>query len=116
MRQGDPLSPFLFIMCTEVLSRLLVRAEVNGILHGIKMSRTCPPLSHLLFANDLILFSKANSLDAEAIMQCLNTYGEWSGQSINRMKSKVQFSKNLNCSSATAICSTLGLGKSPSGG
>jgi hypothetical protein len=59
LRQGDPLSPFLFILGSEVLSRLFLKEEQLGNLHGIKIARNSPPISHLLFADDIIIFSKA---------------------------------------------------------
>lgn len=94
MRQGDPLSPFLFILGAEVLSRLILRQERNRSIHGIKISRSAPPISHLLFADDFILFSRANKDEAETLKECLQTYCSWSGQALNERKSAISFSKN----------------------
>jgi hypothetical protein len=61
LRQGDPLSPYLFIICAEGLSALIRQAENRGELHGIKICRKAPIISHLLFADDCFLFFKATS-------------------------------------------------------
>lgn len=45
LRQGNPLSPFLFILGAKVLSRLFTRAEEQGFLHGVKVARAAPPIS-----------------------------------------------------------------------
>jgi hypothetical protein len=47
LRQGDPLSPFLFILGTEVLFRLFHQHESIGLLKGIHIAKTCPPINHL---------------------------------------------------------------------
>lgn len=59
LRQGDLLSPFLFILGSKVLSRLFLKEEQQDNLHGIKIARKSPPVSHLLFAYDLMIFSEA---------------------------------------------------------
>jgi hypothetical protein len=59
IRQGDHLSPFLFIIGIEVISRML-----HNSLRGFKISRSCPSLNHLLFADDLVIFSTATSWEA----------------------------------------------------
>uniref|UniRef100_A0A803NGE0 Reverse transcriptase domain-containing protein n=1 Tax=Cannabis sativa TaxID=3483 RepID=A0A803NGE0_CANSA len=96
LRQGDPLSPFIFILCQEFLSKLLLRAEAQGKLHGIKISRTALAISYLMFADDTILFARANVGDAREILNCLAIYECVSGQVCSKVKSSVLFSNNLN--------------------
>uniref|UniRef100_A0A803QAN7 Reverse transcriptase domain-containing protein n=1 Tax=Cannabis sativa TaxID=3483 RepID=A0A803QAN7_CANSA len=99
LRQGDPLSPFLFILCSEVLSKLITRAEANGELSGVKVSRDAVPISHLFYADDAIFFCKATGGNAAALMECISRYERWSGQEVNKQKSGVMFSPNtpLRC-------------------
>jgi hypothetical protein len=79
LRQGDPLSPFLFILGSEVLSRLLFKEERNGSIHGLRIARNCPAIHHLLFADDLLLFGKASVSVAASFNSCLVKYCRWSG-------------------------------------
>ncbi|XP_031121153.1 uncharacterized protein LOC116024401 [Ipomoea triloba] len=64
IRQGDPLSPYLFIMCAEGLSLLLQKAQTQGSIHGCRVARAAPPVSHLFFADDSLLFFRANAQEA----------------------------------------------------
>jgi hypothetical protein len=64
LREGVLLSPFLFILGTEVISHLLLQQESHDLLKGIKIARNCTSVSHLLFVDDLILFAKATSAEA----------------------------------------------------
>jgi hypothetical protein len=66
LRQGDPLSSFLFILGYEVLSRLLFKEEVVGNIKGLKVSRAIPAIHHLLFVDDLLIFGKATPIEATA--------------------------------------------------
>uniref|UniRef100_A0A803NKP6 Reverse transcriptase domain-containing protein n=1 Tax=Cannabis sativa TaxID=3483 RepID=A0A803NKP6_CANSA len=94
LRQGDPLSPFLFILCSEVLTKMLSKAEKDNNLCGIKISRNATPISHLFYADDAIYFCQATEKNASSIMSILKQYEEWSGQKINKEKSGVVFSPN----------------------
>jgi hypothetical protein len=59
LRQGDPLSPYLFIICAEAMSNLLFEAEQTGWLPGVPSSPKGPGLNHLFFADDSLLFCRA---------------------------------------------------------
>ena len=59
LRQGDPLSPFLFTIVPDVLSRMLLRAEERSMLEGFKVGRNKTRVSHLQFADDTIFFSNS---------------------------------------------------------
>jgi hypothetical protein len=111
LRQGDPLSLFLFIIGADILSRLLQQAESIGSLQGIKISPRYPQISHLQFADDLLIFSKANSSNVATILDCLASYQSWFGQKINYNKSGVIFSKNTMGQSAANLCQLLNLKK-----
>uniref|UniRef100_A0A803NMF8 Reverse transcriptase n=1 Tax=Cannabis sativa TaxID=3483 RepID=A0A803NMF8_CANSA len=106
--QGDPLSPYLFILCSEVLSRLLLREEDHGRITGFKVSRSSPPISHLMYADDTLIFCKADMEEIETVQECIRTYCEWSGQCINVRKSAYVFSKNMDDSRKAEIVSLLG--------
>uniref|UniRef100_A0A803Q4P7 Reverse transcriptase domain-containing protein n=1 Tax=Cannabis sativa TaxID=3483 RepID=A0A803Q4P7_CANSA len=96
LRQGDPLSHFLFILCSEVLSKLISKAENRGEFSGIKVSRNVMPISHLFYADDAIFFCNANSLNAKTFAECITTYEKWSGQLVNKRKSGLVFSPNTH--------------------
>jgi hypothetical protein len=91
IRQGDPISPYLFILCTEGLSCLLHKQEDQGELQGIKNGRLGPAISHLLFADDSIFFARSDKRSVEALHQTLQTYCDGSGQKINHDKSTIFF-------------------------
>ena len=66
--------------------------------------RHCSPISQLLFANDLILFAKATSAEANTLKSVVDQYCGWSGQAINASKSFIHFSKNTASSVIHSIC------------
>ncbi|KAA3470958.1 reverse transcriptase [Gossypium australe] len=92
--QGDPLSPFLFLICSEGLSTLLRLASEEGILRGVKSSRRSPQITHLLFADDCVLFGEATKKGTKIFEKILKEYEVCSGQCINYRKSTVFFSSN----------------------
>ena len=64
IRQGDPLSPYIFLLCAERLSTLLHKASTLGRLKGIQSSHGGPWISHLFFTNDSLLFGQASIMRA----------------------------------------------------
>lgn len=95
LRQGDPLSPYLFLFCVEGLSQALEEAAVAGQINGCKVCATAPAVTHLLFADDSFLFFKADAQETRAIKEVLNKYEFASGQAINYQKSEMFFSANI---------------------
>lgn len=77
IRQGDPLSPFLFILCAEALVSILNQSEKQGRLHGINLTVKSPAVHHLLFADDSLLLCCADALESAEIKECFKTL--WRG-------------------------------------
>lgn len=94
IRQGDPISPYIYILCVEGLSSMLRRNEDAGLIHGVSIARGAPRISHMLFADDCYLFFRASGIKANVIKNVLRRYENISGQAINFNKSSVMFSPN----------------------
>lgn len=56
IRQGDPLSPYLFILCMDFLGQLIEEKCSKKVWQLVKASQSGPTFSHLMFANDLVFF------------------------------------------------------------
>lgn len=80
------LSPYLYILCTEGLSSLIKNAERRGSLHGIKICRRPPIITHLFFADDSFLFLRATDQEALCVKDLLHKYEMASGQALNLSK------------------------------
>lgn len=74
LHQGDPISPALFTIYSNLLSHLLSREEKKGIISGIKVSRTSPKITHLMCTDDLVVYYKADREEAKAVVECLKKY------------------------------------------
>ncbi|XP_062158001.1 uncharacterized protein LOC133865598 [Alnus glutinosa] len=109
LRQGDPLSPYLFLLCAEGLSALIRTTEREGRISGVPIAVGGTRLSHLFFANDNLLFCRANSMEWSTIMEILNVYERASGQQLNAAKTSVFFSKNTRNDLREWVRSTAGL-------
>ena len=109
IRQGDPLSPFLFLLCTEGLHNLISKAEREGSIHGFALSRRSPKLTHLLFADDSLLFCRLNRQECQKVLEILATYERLLGQQINRGKTSLFFSKSTTTVRRQEIKDALGV-------
>jgi len=96
LRQGDPLSLYLFIICAESLSSLIRDAEERQVISGTSICHGAPPVSHLLFADDCFLFFKAKDSQAHVMKNILNIYEAASGQAISLPKSRIFYSRNVS--------------------
>ncbi|KAA3481346.1 reverse transcriptase [Gossypium australe] len=109
LRQCDPLSPFLFLICSEGLSTLMRIAKKKGFIIGAKASRKGPEISHLLFADDCMMFGEAIEKGARVLKDMLQVYESCSGQCVNFGKSTVFYSTNTNEESKRAVLRLLGV-------
>lgn len=91
--QEDPLSLYILILCSEVLSGLCNRAQEEGSFLGIQVARGCPYINHLLFADDTMFFLRKDVGSRTALKNILKRYEEASGQCINAVKSAITFSR-----------------------
>ena len=94
LRQGDPISPYIFLLCTNAFSSLINNAALNQKITGVSICRGCPKITHLFFADDSLLFCKANGQECQYLIEVLQLYEAASGQKINADKSSVFFSNN----------------------
>ncbi|XP_023871998.2 uncharacterized protein LOC111984613 [Quercus suber] len=94
LRQGDPLSPYLFLFCAEGLSAMFHQAVQRRRLRGIAASRSGPKLSHLFFADDSLIFGQATHEECAEIRRILKVYEDSSGQQLNKQKTSLYFSRN----------------------
>lgn len=109
LTRGDPLFPYLFILCAEGLSALIRKAERSGDLHGVSICTNAPTFSHILFADDFLLFFRADDNEAQVMKNILNTYELASGQAISLPKSEVFFSSVVPSPLKEAITNILGV-------
>jgi hypothetical protein len=93
LRQGDPLSPYLFLLVADGFSKVLLEELTHGRIEGVKVCRRAPVISHLLFADDSLLFFRANVQQAERVKASLEKYCSGTGQLINVDKCSVLFNE-----------------------
>ena len=97
IRQGDPLSPYLFILCAELLARQLAAAnDQSDRLVGVFVGRSGIRIPFLTFADDTMIFASANDRSCFRIKEILDKYCSMSGQLVDFSKSAFQVSSNVS--------------------
>jgi hypothetical protein len=109
LRQGDPLSPYLFLMVAKGLSCMLKGAKERGDLEGVRVCREAPVISHLLFADDSIILMHADKKNADCLMDILNRYCASLGQKVSEAKSSIFFSNNTEVNVKAEVCEALNI-------
>jgi len=109
IRQGDPLSPYIFVACMERLSHLIEGLVQSGQWKPLRVCQNGPQVSSLFFADDIVLFAKANITQARLIQECLTRFCMASGQKVSASKSRIYFSPNTHASEMANVCNVLGI-------
>jgi len=111
IRQGDPLSPYLFLLCSEGLNRLIQKVSSDDLIRGFSLCRVGPRITHLFFANDSLLLCHANMGDLQVIQDILTLYEHASRKQVDRGKTIMFFSKAVPEKRKLDIINFLGVPK-----
>ncbi|KAL9666983.1 hypothetical protein QQ045_001327 [Rhodiola kirilowii] len=95
VRQGDPLSPTLFILAMEFLSRLINTSIQKSEINPYKVEGCKAHIHHLMYADDLLIFSNGHNKSVEKLMKIINNFCDLSGEKLNPAKCKIFFSKHI---------------------
>lgn len=96
LRQGDPLSPYLFVLCMEILSNMISHLAYRKSWKGVSITKSGPCLTHLFFVDDHILFANADPRHGDLIATVMEEFSFISGLQINFQKSKLFVSPNID--------------------
>ncbi|KAJ0628987.1 putative RNA-directed DNA polymerase [Helianthus annuus] len=107
LRQGDPLSPFLFIMAMEALTGIMHKASSIGLFQGIKCSTNGPILTHLLYADDVVFLGKWSVENAKNLRRILRCFFMASGLKVNLAESNI-FGVGIEHNEAEVMANVLG--------
>lgn len=108
IRQGCALSPYIFIICMNILSALLIDDLHQGRITGLRLSRSAIPLTNLMYADDLLLLGRANRSEVRRIHHTLQLFCQLSGQKVSPEKCKLWFSKNTSLSQMCFVLRAFG--------
>lgn len=96
IRQGDPLSPYIFVLCIEKFFWMIGLAIEQHHWRPIQLVRGGPKISHLAFADDVLLFAEASEGQITLIKHILDVFCRFTGQKISEAKTRIFFSKNVD--------------------
>lgn len=95
LHQGDPLSPYLFIIMVEGLGIFIKFHIFQDLIHGWSWGNGVPRLSHLQFVDDTSLMRISQLCEAESFRRTLDIYLVALGQKVNEQKSSIYFFNTL---------------------
>lgn len=95
LRQGDPVSPYLFFICAKSLSALLKKNVDNGLMKGAAACSRGLEISHLFFTDDSLIFCRATREDCSSLEHVLETYEQASGQQLNWDKASLKLNHEV---------------------
>lgn len=107
VRHGDPLSPALFTILFDLMSRIITKVEEEGKIKGVRISNSRPTISHLIYVDDLVIYGRATIAKAQEILNSINLFCSWIGQDVNLGKYSVHFSRNIHPNAKHAILQIL---------
>lgn len=108
LRQGDPLSSYLFLLYANGISSLINEVARNKLINGISICRGCPTITYLFFADDSLLFCEASKQECQKLIEILDLYEAASGQKINTDESSIFFSHNTSSEKRSEMLEILG--------
>jgi hypothetical protein len=120
VRQGDPLSPLLFVLIADVLQVVLNKSMSQGIINAPLNGMACPDFPVIQYADDTLVVLKANARELMFLKALLQTYASSTGLKVNYRKScmmpinmdgvrKQHFASTINCKPGTLPFAYLGL-------
>lgn len=109
IRQGNPISPYIFVLCIERLAHAILQQGSISAWNPIFLFANGPSLFYLIFVEDLFLFSKANRAAVTMVNKVLQDFCCSFGQVVNKHKSAVYFSKSVQHSEARILSTNLGI-------
>lgn len=96
IRQGDPISPYLFVLYMDKLSHFIEQEVRSKNWKAIKLGRQDAITLLLMFVDDLLLFGKATEKQMKCVIDTVNLFYNMSGQEVSHTKTSALFSKNVS--------------------
>lgn len=109
LKQGDPMSPYLFLICVEGFSTLLEQAKIQNVVKGVRLGRGSLAINHLFFADGSLLFGDVSKEGTENVHKIIYIYEGALGYKVNYDKSILYFGKNATEEDRASLTAKLGV-------
>lgn len=113
LRQGCALSPYIFILCMNLLSLMMEKEVRCGQIQGVRLARSAPVLTNIMYADDLLILGQATPQEVERIKGTLYDFCEMSGQRVAPAMSKLWFSRATPSEVVEGVCEAFQAGCVP---